>query len=321
MIDPLSALYDLPLDELLEQAWAMRQAHFPPELRLSAPSPKRYEVDSYRNAPDRFVAISLTGRACQLKCEHCQGRLLESMHAATSPGDLRRLGDALIEQGCQGVLLSGGADREGRVPLDGYQEAIAYLKQRGLKVIVHTGLVDRRTAFSLKEAGVDQVLIDIIGDEDTIRQVYHLEKTPADYWESLACLKEADLAIAPHIIIGLHFGQIRGELEALRRITAAQTQAIILVVLNPIPDTPMQACPPPPPEEIGRLAAAARVLNPHARLALGCARPASALKVRMERLAIQAGINVLAYPCQESLDFARSLGLATEFSEMCCSLL
>ena len=317
----LRALYNRPLEGLLEEAWALRQANFPPVLRLAAPSPKRFEADSYRNLPHRFVAISLTGQSCQLRCEHCQGRFLESMYPATSPTELRRLGDTLIEQGCQGVLLSGGADRQGRVPLDSYQDAIAYLKERGLKVIVHTGLLNRKTALSLREAGVDQVLVDVIGDKETIQQVYHLDKSPADYMRALACLKEANLAAAPHVIIGLHFGQIRGELEALRQITAAQVEAIILVVLSPLPGTPMYTCSPPAPEEVGRLAALARLLNPHTRLALGCARPPSPFKVRMERLAIQAGINTVAYPSQQSLDYASSLGLAVEFSEWCCSLL
>lgn len=317
----LLALYHHPLEELLDEAWALRQANFPPGLKLAAPSTKRFEVDTYRNQPHRFVAISLTGGACQLQCEHCRGRLLESMYPARSPAELYGVADALVEQGCQGVLLSGGANREGQVPLAGFDAAIGQLKQRGLKVIVHTGLVDLKTALSLKAAGVDQVLLDVIGDSDTVRQVYHLDRSPADYVASLACLKEAGLAVAPHVIIGLHFGQIRGELAALRHITAAQVEAIILVVLNPLPGTPMHDCPPPPAEEVGRLAAVARILNPHTRLALGCARPPSPFRARMEQLAIRAGINVLAYPSQQALDYASSLGLTTAFSELCCSLL
>ncbi|HAM43633.1 MAG TPA: radical SAM protein [Propionibacteriaceae bacterium] len=317
----LLALYSRPLEGLLDEAWALRQANFPPELKLAAPSTKRFEVDTYRNLPHRFVAISLTGGSCQLQCEHCQGRLLESMYPARSPSELCGLADALIEQGCQGVLLSGGANKEGQVPLAGFEKAIGHLKERGLKVIVHTGLLDLETALSLKAAGVDQVLLDVIGDRDTIRQVYHLDKSPADYEAALAYLKEAKLAVAPHVVIGLHFGRIRGELEALRHITAAQVEAIILVVLNPLPGTPMDHCATPTAEEAGRLAAVARILNPHTRLALGCARPPSPFRARMEQLAIRAGVNVLAYPSQQALDYASSLGLTTVFSELCCSLL
>ncbi len=319
-LSEVEALYERPLEELVAEAWAVRQANFPPLLKLAAPGAKRYEVDGFRNSPHKFVDVSITGRACALQCEHCRGRLLETMHPATTPAALRALADELVSKGCQGVLLSGGADAEGRVPLAGYFEAIAYLKERGLRVIVHSGLLDEATAHGLKAAGVDQVLLDVIGDEQTIRRVYHLDKTPRDYAAALALLKEVGLSIAPHIVVGLHFGQIRGELEALRQITAAEAEVIVLVVLNPLPRTPMQGFPPPPPEAVGKIVALARLLNPGTPLALGCARPAF-LKVAMERLAIAAGVNTLAYPSEEAIVHARSLGLAVEFAEMCCSLL
>jgi uncharacterized radical SAM superfamily protein len=314
-------LYHRPLEELLAEAWAVREAHFPPLLKLSAPGAKRYEIEGFGNDPDHFAAISLTGRACALGCEHCRGRLLEGMVPAPTPQALRSLADELLTKGCRGVLLSGGADIEGRVPLDDHLETIAYLKSLGLQVIVHTGLVDRATAQGLKAAGVDQVLVDVIGDEETIRQVYHLDKGPRDYAEALAVLKEVGLAIAPHIVIGLHFGQVRGEVAALEMITAAEPEAIVLVVLNPLPRTPMGRLPAPPVEAVGRLAAVARILNPERPISLGCARPPGPAKARMEKLAIAAGINALAYPSEASLDYAASLALEIEWAEVCCSLL
>ncbi len=53
---------------------------------------------------------------------------------------------------------------------------------------------------------------------------------------------------------------------------------------------------PPGAEEVGRLAAVARLLMPDTPLMLGCARPAGPAKVPMERLAVLAGANVVAYP-------------------------
>jgi lipoyl synthase len=160
----------------------------------------------------------------------------------------------------------------------------------------------------------------VIGDADTIREVYHLHKTPADYARSLYYLKDAGLAIAPHIVIGLHYGQVRGELEALRLISGADVDAIILVVLTPLQGTPMCAYPPAPPEMVGKIASIARILNPHTPLSLGCARPA-ARKFAMERLAIHSGVNAIAYPSQDCIEYAQLMGLTIEFSELCCSLL
>jgi uncharacterized radical SAM superfamily protein len=315
----LQRLYARPLNDLLDEAWAATRANFPLSLRFSAPSAKRYQSDAFCNRSDRFVPISLTGRACQLMCEHCKGRLLETMYPAVSPSSLLSLVDTLVERGCQGVLISGGADTEGRVPLLGYGDAMAAFKARGLNVIVHSGLVDQETACMLKQAGVDQVLIDMIGDADTIRDVYHLHKTPCDYAQSLQILKDFGLSVAPHIVIGLHYGQVRGELEALRLISEAQVDAIVLVVLTPLPDTPMCAFPPASPETVGKIAAIARLINSRTPLSLGCARPATR-KFAVERLAIHAGVNAIAYPSQECIEYAQFMGLDTQFTELCCSL-
>jgi hypothetical protein len=315
----LEELREKPLDELLQRAWQLRQDNFEDVLYVSAPSAKRYEIASFKNSPRRFVNVSITGSACALKCEHCQGKLLESMHHVTSPEELLILGKRLIEQGCEGMLISGGADSEGRVPLRRFAQAMKKLREMGLKVIVHSGLVGEEDALSLKRAGVEQVLLDIIGDSATITEVYHLNKKPADYSRALEHLKREGLSIAPHIVVGLHRGEIRGEYEALRMITEANAEVIVIVVLSPLYGTPFEGVAPPPPREIARLIAIARILNPRAKLNLGCAKPAKA-KAEIETLAIDAGVNTIAYPSEEALSYAEERGLELRFSELCCTL-
>ena len=315
-----SHLYHRPLDELLAEAWATRQRHFPPRLYLAAPGAKHYQVATFSNDPRRFVPISLTGAACALNCEHCRGRLLETMRPALTPDALVALGRRLVETGCQGVLISGGADREGQVVFDGYFDALAELKALGLVVIVHTGLTDAETARRLKEAGVDQALIDVIGDRETARRVYHLDKGPADYAAALEALCAAGLEVIPHVVVGLDFGQLRGELEALRIVSQADAAATVLVGLNPLPGTPMAGVRGPSPEDMARLVAVARLLTPTRPVKLGCARAPGPDKPRLECLAIDAGINAIAYPTDEAIAHARARGLSVEFAEVCCSL-
>ena len=197
------------------RAWQARVDHFPPWLGLAVPGARHYQTEHYRNEPHRFATISLTGTACALNCAHCGRHLLDSMYAAPTPEELDALGHRLLAQGCQGVLLSGGADALGAVPLRRHLPAIAALKKMGLRVIVHTGLTDQETAEGLFEAGIDQALFDVIGAEETIRAVYGLPYTPQDYARGLAVLRRAGLQVAPHVVIGLHFGQVRGELNAL----------------------------------------------------------------------------------------------------------
>ena len=222
-------LYRRPWAELQAEAWAARRRHFPDDLAFAVPGAKRYDTECYANDPRRFASISLTGRQCTLQCEHCRGRLLAGMLPAPDAEALLSLGRRLLDQGCRGVLISGGADVDGAVPLKPHLAAIAQLKSWGLQVIVHTGLLDRETAEGLKAAGVDQVLFDVLGDEGTIRQVLHLDRTPDDYAQTLALLREVGVPVAPHVVIGLHYGQLRGELAALEIIHRVGAEVIVLV--------------------------------------------------------------------------------------------
>ena len=107
------------------------------------------------------------------------------MLAATTPAALVRLAEGLCRDGCRGVLISGGAWSDGSVPLLPFGVALQEIGEMGLSVVVHPGLLDEKTAVALAEAKVNGVALDLIGDVDTIRKVYHLKHTPDDYRRSL----------------------------------------------------------------------------------------------------------------------------------------
>ncbi len=313
-------LFHSPWEELQAAAWEVRRRHHPAELAFAVPGVKRYTTEHYCNTPYRFASISLTGRRCVLRCEHCRGRLLAGMLPAPTPDALLAVGRRLLEQGCEGILLSGGAEADGALPIRPFLPVVARLKEWGLRILVHTGLLDRETAAGLKAAGVDQVLFDVVGDAATIRQVLHLDRSPDDYAATLALLRELGVPVAPHIVIGLHFGQLRGELMALEMIRRVGAAVIVLVVLRPLPRTPMAGLPGVAPEAVGRLAAVARLLNPTIPLALGCARPAGPARMEIERRAVLAGVNGVAYPDPATVRLADELGLQVSFVENCCTL-
>lgn len=304
----------------MEKAWNLRSANFPPTLSMSTPSAKTFDSDFYRNQKNRFVNVSVTGSGCALDCEHCKGGLLESMVPVGSGAELEELGKELVQKGCEGVLVSGGATKDGEVPLDGFFDAISELKGMGLKVLVHTGLATKETAGKLKHAGADQALLDIIGDEETIRKVYHLDKRPEDFLTSMRVLKDAGLDVAPHIVIGLNFGKISGEYRALEMVTSVEPANIVLVVLDPKVGTPMEDVRTPEADEVGKLVATARILNPEAHISLGCARPPGPSKIAMEKYAVKGGVTGIAYPMDETIKYAIGLGLKPEFKDTCCSL-
>jgi lipoyl synthase len=305
---------------MIQQAWETRQ-EFKSEIWFSAPGAKHYDNQYYSNRPFSFANLSVTGEACACRCAHCEGALLQTMIGATSPQAMRRVVDKLLKKGCRGILVSGGGNSNGEVPLQPFVEVMGYAKQMGLKVLVHGGLIRRETAAMLKEAEVDQVLMDVIGDERTIREVCHLNRKPDDYLQSMLYCRDAGLNIAPHIVIGLHFGQIRGERRSLEMIRQADPETIVLVILTPACGTAMAGIQPPSMDEAAEIMATARVLNPATPITLGCARPPGQYKRRAEMNAIDCGVNGIAYPDEATIAYARNKGLKTVFSEECCSLL
>ncbi len=319
----ISRLIQTPLDELQSEAFRLRKLHFGNELTISIPGMISYHDKDFPARLNQFAAISVTGNYCGLQCEHCQGKLLEPMIPAKDPETFLKIVGDLLAAGASGILLSGGADQNGEVPLERFISAIRVIKEKQprFKIIVHTGLIRREVAEGLRDAGVDQILIDVIGDDETIREVYHLKKRVEDYEITLMMLKEMGHRLAPHIIIGHHFGEIRGEWKALEMITRIGVETLILVIMKPLLSKVENRMRIPKPEETSRISAVARILNPTIPIRMGCIRPAHPWKAKMEKGFIDSGVNTIAYPLQGTIDYAREIGLQTKSIEMCCSLI
>ena len=81
--------------------------------------------------------------------------------------------------------------------------------------------------------------------------------------------REAGLAIAPHIVIGLHFGTILGELQAMEMIRQAEPEALVLVILTPTRGTAMENIEPPPADQVALIIFMARIQNPDIPITMG----------------------------------------------------
>jgi len=189
-----------------------------------------------------------------------------------------------------------------------------------LAIRVHTGVPDEETCAALGEVNIDGAMIDIIGHRDTMREVYHLDSDPEDYENSLAWLEKYKVPTIPHIILGLHFGRMLGEERALEMIVRHPPKVMVLVVLMPLTGTPMMGVSPPPLEEIGAFFEKSRKALPSTPVMLGCARPMGNMKVEIDRLAVNAGLNGIAYPANGIVEYARQNGLRPQFINACCGV-
>jgi len=199
-------------------------------------------------------------------------------------------------------------------------DAIAEVKQKlGLTVVVHTGVIDFDMALRLKKAGVDAGLIDIIGSDETIKEIYQLNVRVSDYEKSLSALHLSGMSLVPHVLVGLHYGRLQGEFHALQMISKHSPSAVIIIALTSIRGTPMQGVAPPSPEVIARVLVAARFMMPKTPLVLGCMRPKGKHRAETDTWAVKAGVNAIAFPSDEAIRLADSMELEASFSSLCCS--
>ena len=290
------------------------------EIHFYAPSFTFYKTRYYSSSPNSFPTISVTGTACALKCKHCGGKVLETMHPAISPKELFDLCTKLKEDGSQGCLVSGGCLPDGSVPLDGFMSVLGKIRRElGLTLFVHTGIINFETAFSLKKAGIDAALIDVIGSAETIKKIYNLKVSPRDYAESLNALDKAELAFVPHVIVGLNEGRLDGELDALKMISQVKPSALVIIAFMPIHDTDMAKTPPPKPVDIAKVTAIARLMFPRTPLILGCMRPKGSARGTIDVLALKAGVDAVAFPSEDAIEYLQNRHFRFSFSSFCCA--
>ncbi|MCK4952960.1 radical SAM protein [Candidatus Bathyarchaeota archaeon] len=310
------------LTSLFNQAFKLSRTHFSDAIYFSVPGMVHFDT-SFCTAthPNRFPSISVTGEKCHLNCEHCGRKILKNMIPATTPKKLLELCAKIKKEGGKGCLISGGSLKDGTVPLKNFIPAIKRVKHElGLDVVVHTGIVNPELAEALAEARIDGAMIDIIGSNETIRSVYHPNLTVTNFDHSLTLLEKEGIPIVPHVVVGLHYGKLKGEKRALQIISKHKPTALVIVALNPLEKTPMAQVKPPSPINVARVILAAKFMMPNIPIMLGCIRPGGKHKSKTDVLAIRGGVNGIAYPSEEGYNFAKKIGLQIKFSEECCAL-
>lgn len=268
----------------------------------------------------KFPPISITGTWCALNCKHCGKHYLKHMISAPTPSKLFETCLKLHEKGAIGVLISGGSTENGYVPLENFMDVLRQVKREtNLIINVHTGLIPLKLAEKLAKAEIDYVSINIVGDASTIKEIYQIHKTPKDHQKALKNLEEAGIkGIAPHICVGLHYGELKHELNALKIISTITPSTIVLIALKPTPKTPMQNVQPPSPRTIAIITTITRILFPKTPIALGCMIPGGKRKTEAQILAVKAGANKLTTPTHQVQKQLKKQKYKLKRHETCC---
>ncbi len=265
-----------------------------------------------------FTPVSLTGTRCALFCKHCNSHYLRHMLDG-SCGKLYFQAAYLANKGEKGILLSGGSSSDGSVPTYEQADIIHKIKhETRLKISAHTGIVNNPQVHMLSTY-LDMALVDVLGDDETIHEMLGIEADVADYENSLKELSSAGIQLAPHIIVGLHGGKLRGEFRALEIVKKYNPAVVVMVVFIPTKGTAMEGIAPPKLEDVARVMTRAREMF-DVPLSLSCVRPGGRYRSMLDRYAILSGVDRIAVPSRKACATARELGLnMVEIPKMCCS--
>ncbi len=292
-------------------------------VRFSTPTFKEYETSELSSCgKNSFPAFSITAAGCALMCDHCEAKILEPMIPATRPEILDASVRRMVEtEDLQGFLLSGGSNKRNEINYTKFYPVIEGLKRDfpQMRIAIHTALTDRRGAREMEASGVDVAMLDIIGAEETIREVYHLDRPVDDFEETVAALCETSMQISPHIVIGLHYGRILGEENALDILSRYDTKALVLVVIMPFYAKPGTFVT-PDAGDVGRIFMAARERLPDRQVLLGCARPPGMHKRVTDAYAVMAGLDGIAFPADGAVAVAGLTGRPFHQAHACCSI-
>jgi uncharacterized radical SAM superfamily protein len=284
------------LEALLERAWQTRLANFAKTIQFD------YPLDT--------AIISLTGTQCALDCAHCGRHYLQHMVPIWEAAER-------VSETAPSALISGGCDLEGRLPVTAHLDKVAALRP-GRRLNWHVGLVSEAEAQAIAPYA-DVVSLDFVGDDETIRQVYGLDKTVADYAQSYQILRRY-ARVLPHITVGLRGGELGHERPAMDKLAQLGLDGLVFLVLVPTPGTRYADCQPPDTEDVAALLAEARLRFPDKPLYLGCMRPKGPYRAGLDPLAVRAGVNKIVSPARPAVRLAESLGLSVVRGRECCVL-
>jgi hypothetical protein len=178
---------------------------------------------------DSFPSISITGEACYFSCMHCNRKYLKFMMHVTQE-DLYQKAIELNNKGAKGILVSGGLDESGKLPID-YSILKKIKKDTDLIINLHSGFLTREDAKEIKKSGIDAVSIDFVGSNDTIERILKIPFKVSDYENTLRFLIEEGVNVTPHICVGLDYGKVVGEYNAVEILKEYPIKNLTLLVL------------------------------------------------------------------------------------------
>ena len=127
--------------------------------------------------------------------------------------------------------------------------------------------------------------------------------------------------IVPHVCIGLHYGQLDGEFNALEIIkNFCKPSLLVMIIFRPTKGTVLENCKIPSLDDVSTVVRKAKELFPNKDVSLGCIRPRTRFREEIELVALNAGVTRMEIPSKNTLKHAENMGFKIRTINACCAL-
>ena len=246
------------------------------------------------------------------------------MQSLTTSEKLLETCRQFADNGAVGFLLSGGCDKNGEMlNLRKLLPVVKQIKKEtDLIIKLHTGIVDKKLAENIVSAGIDIASVEVVGSDETIREIFDFQATTNSYRKTLENLETAGMSfIVPHVCIGLHYGGLGGEFTALEMIKeSCGPSLLVMIIFRPTKGTVMQNCKIPSTNDVSIVVQKAKELFPDKDISLGCIRPRTQYREEIELAALNAGVTRMEIPSKKLLEQAKAKGFTIRRIDACCAL-
>jgi len=272
----------------------------------------------------KFPSVSMSGNSCALSCKHCNHTYLNDMQSLTKPEKLLETCRRFADNGAVGFLLSGGCDKNGGML--NIRKLLPVVKQikkeTDLVVKLHTGLVDKDLAENIVSTGVDIASVEVVGSDETINEIFDFNATTDSYRNTLQNLESAGMPfIVPHVCIGLHYGELNGEINALKIIkNSCNPSLLVMIIFRPTKGTALENCKIPSANDISNTVKKSKEMFPDKDVSLGCIRPRVRYREEIELAALKAGATRMEIPSKNTLNHAKNMGYVIRKISACCAI-
>jgi len=241
------------------------------------------------------------------------------MIKADTPAQLKNVLRRLVTRGVRGILISGGFDRYGSLPVEKFLPIIAEVKREygeSLFVSVHAGLARSEEFVEvLKTARINLIDFEFSTDPSFIHGLRGLHGFSTDvYVRSLERYLNAGFRVVPHILL-FYPGYTADKLARdLRTLEDHGVEEVTVLVFTPTPGTPYEDYSVDPGAVVNTL----RWMRERwgGRIYLGCMRP-YALKKVLDSEVVKLGlVDRIANPYPGLLNSMYKLSVY----DACCSV-